>query len=44
MIVERDDGRIAAHDTAGYFTGAEDLSPLDRWACAQARGRVLELG
>jgi SAM-dependent methyltransferase len=43
-IVERADGRITAHDAGKYFVGPDEWSPVDRWACEQAAGRVLDVG
>ncbi|WP_166655407.1 class I SAM-dependent methyltransferase [Actinorugispora endophytica] len=43
-VIERDDGYVAAADAVRYFTPAEELSGLDRWACERARGRVLDVG
>ncbi|RKN04260.1 class I SAM-dependent methyltransferase [Streptomyces radicis] len=43
-IVERDDGLIVAADAVRYFRRPEEWSPQVRWAVAQARGRVLDIG
>ncbi len=43
-FVERDDGYLDAADAARYFRGPEAWGPLGAWACAQARGRVLDVG
>ncbi|GHH85668.1 hypothetical protein GCM10018793_54570 [Streptomyces sulfonofaciens] len=43
-ICERDDGYISAYDAVGFFEGPGGWPPLDRWACEQARGRVLDVG
>jgi SAM-dependent methyltransferase len=43
-FVERDDGDLDACDASRYFAGPEAWSPLGRWACAHARGRVLDIG
>lgn len=43
-IIERDDGYLDAGDVARYFAGPDAWGPLDRWACAQAKGRVLDVG
>jgi SAM-dependent methyltransferase len=43
-LIERDDGYLDAADAARYFTPPEGWGRLDRWACDQARGRVLDVG
>ncbi len=43
-FIERDDGYIDAADAARYFAPPEEWSELERWACEQARGRVLDVG
>jgi SAM-dependent methyltransferase len=43
-IVERDDGLVVALPGATYFAPPESWSPPARWAVAQARGRVLDVG
>ena len=43
-FIERDDGFLDAGDAAIYFSGPDDWGPLDRWACARAQGRVLDIG
>jgi SAM-dependent methyltransferase len=43
-VTERDDGFIYVVDIAYYFESPGTFSPLDRWACEQARGRVLDVG
>lgn len=42
--IERDDGFLDFGDAARYFAGYDAWGPLDRWACARARGRVLDVG
>jgi SAM-dependent methyltransferase len=44
QLIERDDGFLEADDAAAYFSGPDSWSPLAHWACAQARGRVLDIG
>ncbi|MEV6980122.1 class I SAM-dependent methyltransferase [Sphaerisporangium sp. NPDC051017] len=43
-LVERDDGLLMASDASKYFTPPDQLDRLDRWACQQAAGRVLDIG
>lgn len=43
-VVERDDGFIGVGDAARWFAGADSWSPVERWACAQVTGRVLDVG
>jgi SAM-dependent methyltransferase len=43
-VVERDDGYISVGDAARYFAGADSWSPVERWACGQVTGRVLDVG
>lgn len=43
-VVERDDGYLGAGDVARYFAGADSWSPVERWACGQVTGRVLDVG
>lgn len=43
-IVERDDGVLSVGEAARYFAGPESWSPIERWACDQATGRVLDVG
>ncbi len=43
-LIERDDGYMSAGDAARYFAEADAWGPLDRWACAHTRGRVLDVG
>src|SRR2546430_12567044 len=43
-LVERDDGFLDAGDAARYFAGPDAWDALDRWLCARARGRVLDVG
>jgi SAM-dependent methyltransferase len=43
-LIERDDGFLDGADAARYFTPPEGWERLDRWACDQARGRVLDVG
>jgi SAM-dependent methyltransferase len=43
-VVERDDGYVTTGDAARYFADPDAWPRLDRWACDQARGRVLDIG
>ncbi|SNQ46090.1 Methylase involved in ubiquinone/menaquinone biosynthesis [Frankia canadensis] len=43
-VLERDDGRVDVEDAARYFAGPDGWIPTERWACAQAVGRVLDVG
>ncbi|PSK99425.1 methyltransferase family protein [Murinocardiopsis flavida] len=43
-IIERDDGMMAAGDAVRYFHTEQEMAPLERWACARAHGRVLDIG
>jgi SAM-dependent methyltransferase len=43
-IVERDDGFIHVADIARYFAPVEDWRMLERQACEECTGRVLDLG
>jgi SAM-dependent methyltransferase len=43
-FVERDDGYLDSADAARYFNEPEAWGPLGTWACAQVRGRVLDIG
>jgi SAM-dependent methyltransferase len=43
-LIERDDGFLDGADAARYFTPPDGWGRLDRWACDQARGRVLDVG
>lgn len=43
-VVERDDGYVFARDASHYFTRPEEWQPLERQACHQAAGRVLDVG
>ncbi len=43
-FIERDDGYLAAADSARYFAGPETWEPPEHWACEQARGRILDIG
>lgn len=43
-IIERDDGFISAGDIARYFALIEDWPTLERQACEEFTGRVLDLG
>lgn len=43
-FIERDDGYLAGDDAARYFDGPGLWEPLNAWACAQAGGRVLDIG
>lgn len=43
-VVERDDGYTGVGDAARYFAGADSWSPVERWACGQVTGRVLDVG
>ncbi|MFJ4656815.1 class I SAM-dependent methyltransferase [Nocardia sp. NPDC088792] len=42
--VERDNGFLRASDVGKWFTAWAEMSRLDRWACEQAAGRVLDVG
>jgi len=44
QIIERDDGHIAASDAAVYFAPVEDWPELERHACEEITGRVLDVG
>jgi SAM-dependent methyltransferase len=44
QIIERDDGHIAASDASVYFAPAEDWPELERQACEEITGRVLDVG
>lgn len=44
QIVERDDGHIAASDAAVYFAPVGDWPELERQACEEITGRVLDVG
>ena len=43
-VVERSDGWISVGDPLRYFAAPDQWPPLERWGCAQARGRVLDIG
>jgi len=43
-LIERDDGFLDGADAARYFTGPDAWDALDRLACTEARGRVLDMG
>jgi SAM-dependent methyltransferase len=43
-LIERDDGYLDGGDASRYFAPPEAWGALDRWACDQARGRVLDVG
>ncbi len=43
-LVERDDGFLTAGDAARYFAAPEQWVGVERWACDQATGRVLDVG
>ncbi|MPZ82397.1 MAG: methyltransferase domain-containing protein [Actinophytocola sp.] len=43
-IVERDDGYLGVGDAVRYFAADDEWSPVDRWACDRATGRVLDVG
>lgn len=43
-IIERDDGRIDAHDASTYFAEPERWAVLERWAWGEAAGRILDVG
>ncbi|MEU3558253.1 class I SAM-dependent methyltransferase [Streptomyces fragilis] len=43
-IIERDDGRIDAHDASTYFSEPERWAVLERWAWERAGGRILDVG
>jgi SAM-dependent methyltransferase len=44
VVQERDDGFVLATDVARFFTPLTAMGPVDKWACAQAVGRVLDVG
>ena len=44
QIVERDDGHIAASDASLYFAPIEDWPELERRACGEITGRILDVG
>jgi SAM-dependent methyltransferase len=43
-LIERDDGFIDGGDAARYFARPDAWDALDRLACAEARGRILDVG
>src|SRR2546421_12864751 len=43
-LIERDDGFLEGADAARYFAGPDAWDALDRLACTEARGRVLDVG
>jgi SAM-dependent methyltransferase len=43
-LIERDDGFLEGADAARYFAGPDAWGALDRLACAEARGRILDVG
>jgi SAM-dependent methyltransferase len=43
-IIERDDGFISAGDATRYFAPVEEWRTLERQACAEFTGRVLDVG
>jgi SAM-dependent methyltransferase len=43
-LIERSDGHLGAMDAARYFSPAEDWAATTRFACDQAKGRVLDVG
>lgn len=43
-VVERDDGHIDVHDAAAYFAGRDAWPEVERRICADAAGRVLDVG
>ncbi|MDQ6675028.1 MAG: class I SAM-dependent methyltransferase [Chloroflexota bacterium] len=43
-LIERDDGFLGGADAVRYFAGPDDWGTLDRLACAEARGRILDVG
>jgi SAM-dependent methyltransferase len=43
-LIERDDGYLEGNDASRYFVPPPLWGALDRWACAQVRGRVLDIG
>ncbi|MEU3553394.1 class I SAM-dependent methyltransferase [Streptomyces fragilis] len=44
-IIERDDGRIDAHDASTYFAEPERWAALEQWAWERAAaGRILDVG
>lgn len=42
--IERDDGHVAEHDAALYFSDPAEWGELERLACADATGAVLDVG
>jgi len=43
-VVERDDGYLSVGDAVRYFAAVDQWPPVDRWACDQVTGRVLDVG
>ena len=43
-LIERDDGFLEGMDAVRYFAGPDEWGVLDRQACAEARGRILDVG
>ncbi|GHF67091.1 hypothetical protein GCM10010218_55710 [Streptomyces mashuensis] len=43
-VVERDDGYVSIRDASAYFAPPEEWNGPERWAVAQAHGRVLDVG
>jgi SAM-dependent methyltransferase len=43
-LIERDDGYLEGNDASQYFAPPPLWGTLERWACEQASGRVLDIG
>jgi hypothetical protein len=43
-LIERDDGFLEGMDAVRCFAGPDEWGMLDRQACAEARGRILDVG
>lgn len=43
-LIERDDGFLEGADAVRYFAGPDAWGAMDRKACAEARGRILDVG
>jgi SAM-dependent methyltransferase len=43
-LIERDDGFLDGADAVRYYAGPDAWGALDRLACAEARGRILDVG
>ncbi|MBA0050992.1 class I SAM-dependent methyltransferase [Streptomyces sp. AJS327] len=44
LVYEFEDGYVYAEDAADYFTEPDRWLPVDRWACQDVRGRILDIG